>query len=492
MKRVYLLLLAVALCVAIPPAGAIRAQEAEQPTDPGYQFYEAAARKILKSAGDKVWEAAERAKRSNFFQFAYEQAKRAVGFDPNQSDAREHLGWVKRGKEWVIDEDAAAKVQKQNRIGSANGKQESQESFDKRVEEWKEKYLRKADEYVAAKYAQLGDECGKKGFPLQAVKGYEAALRLDSENSKARKGLGYKKMGKVWLTGKQEDARKAAAKADEVKETSRWDTVVGETLVKSESHHFRVEGRLAAEETNEICTALETAYAYYLSDLGIDPTKDVFGRRATFVFMEDGDQWLKWCDAFGGDDFTRQTGGTGNLGSLVFGHRMRETSTPFLRKDSAIHQAIHMLNLKVFNMQGGAWINEGLSYYYTVKVQESTVTHCVSLKKGNYARPGDEGGMKDWNDATNWKPNVRELVQKKADVALRALVVKPITQLEFEATIKAWSVIQWLMDEDRDRFIGLLDRLGGRPNHVGVLESEFEKSVEDLDKEWREYVIRNY
>lgn len=485
-----LVTLSLALCAA--PLSALRAQEVKQPDDPAFLYFEAAKRKILKAAGDKVWEAAEQAKRRNFFQYATQEAERALGFDPDQKDAREYLGYVKRGKEWVLDDEEAAKVRRENVRGGSSGKQESVESFEQRIEEWKEKFLAKANEFVASRYAALGEDCDKKGYPLQARKGYEESLRLDPDNSKARKGLGYKKMGKVWLTKEQDEARENAAKAEEVKETSRWDSVLGAELTKAQSEHFRIEARLPIEECKEICFALETGYAYYLSDLGIDPTKDVFGRRATIVIMEDGDQWQKWCDAFGGDDFTRKCGGTGDTGGLVYGHRMQESSTPILRKDSALHQAIHMLNLKVFNMQGGAWINEGLAYYYSVKVQETCLTHCVALKKGQYANQGQEGGLKDWNDAANWKPNVRELVQRKADVELRELVLKPITQLEFEATIKSWSVIQWMMDTERDRFIALLERLGGQTNHVKVLESEFDKSLEDLDVDWREYVLRNY
>ncbi len=485
------LLVALALGVAAPAP--VRAQDVQEPSDPAFTYYESAKQKILRSAGKKVWDAAEQAKRRNFFQYATQEAERALTFDPDQKDAREYLGYVRRGKVWKLDADAAAKVKRQNVRSGSNGKFEPMESFEKRIEEWKEKYLAKANAYVAAKYAVLGDDCAKKGFPLQARKGYEESLRLDPDNKKARKGLGYKRMGKVWLTKEQDDAREQATKADEVKDASRWEGVLGTELAKAQSRHFRVEGRIDVAECKEICFALETGYAYYLSDLGIDPTKDVFGgRRATFVFMEDGDQWQKFCDAFGGDDFTRKTGGTGDTGGLIFGHRMRETSSPVLRKDGALHQAVHMLNLKVFDMRGGAWINEGLAYYYSVKVQETCLTHCVALKKGQYANQGREGGLKDWNDASNWKPNVKELVRRKADIELRELVIKPITQLEFEATIKAWSVIQWMMDTDRDRFIALLDRLGGRGNHVRILESEFDKSLEDIDIAWREYVLRNY
>ena len=39
------------------------------------------------------------------------------------------------------------------------------------MEKWKEDRLKKADEYVASRYAKLGDACASKGFPLQAKKG---------------------------------------------------------------------------------------------------------------------------------------------------------------------------------------------------------------------------------------------------------------------------------------------------------------------------------
>src|SRR5205814_1059083 len=80
----------------------------------------------------------------------------------------------------------------------------------------------------AAKYAELGDICATKGFPDQAIKGYESAMRLDKDNEKARKGLGYTKFGKVWLTKKQDEARKAASKAEVVKEPDQdqWEQTI--------------------------------------------------------------------------------------------------------------------------------------------------------------------------------------------------------------------------------------------------------------------------
>ena len=153
-------LLAVAAAFAAPAAGPALGQDApEAPKDPGFQFYEAAAKRILKTAGVKVWEAAETAKRSGLHQFAYEQAQRALEFDPDLKEAREHLGYVKKSEKWVLDAEAAGKVLKQNQ----KNEKVSQESFDKLMDKWREEALKPADVFVAAKYADLGDECLAKG-----------------------------------------------------------------------------------------------------------------------------------------------------------------------------------------------------------------------------------------------------------------------------------------------------------------------------------------
>ncbi len=74
----------------------------------------------------------------------------------------------------------------------------------------------------------------------------------------------------------------------------------------------------------------------------------------------------------------------------------------------------------------------------------------------------------------------------------RTLVNKPITELDFEATVKSWCIITWLMDDDRDKFIELMNRLGGVKTQEPIIEQVYEKDLETLDAAWRRYVIRNY
>lgn len=460
----------------------------DSPSDPGYKMYEKEAKKILKAAGDKIWAAAEKAKRNGLFQFATEQAERTLKYNPNQKDAREYLGYVRKGKKWVVDEEAAGKVKRANQKSAETSKA----TFEKTIKKWKDTVLKKANQYLAARYAKLGDVCGKKGFPLQAIKGYEYALRLDKECKAARAGLGHKKLGKIWVTKRQLKAIKGAAKGEKFEHASSWDSLFGITMNKARSEHFEIESPFSQKIIMDLLEKVEIAYAYYLADLDMDPTEDVFGRRVRFCVMETEDQWNKYVDAYASDkEFTRKMGGTGDNQSLVFGMRNKEGTTIETKRDMLVFRTIHMLNHHVWRLRP-AFLDEGLSYYYTVKVLNTSLTHTVARKKGNYAKPGDEGGIKDWNDPDNWKPNMKEIVRKKNDVPLRTLVLTPVTKLQFEATIKAWSVASWMMDKDRDQFIELLDQLRTNNKPVVVLEGLLGKGLEDIDAEWQQFVIRNY
>jgi hypothetical protein len=164
------------------------------------------------------------------------------------------------------------------------------------------------------------------------------------------------------------------------------------------------------------------------------------------------------------------------------------------RRDMIVHTAIHQLNRIVWRLGERAWLDEGLAYYYTLKVLESCLTHCVALKKGDYANGHvDEGGVKEWGDPANWKPIIKGLAQKKNDTALRAVISLPITKLLFQDTIKAWSVQSWLMDLDREKFIRMVDQLKDpAAKQDVVIQDVWGKGLEDIDLEWQAYVKKCY
>ena len=482
-------------------------------TDPAFAFYEKQAKEILRAAGDKIWGAADDARKYGFYQLAIAEAERALEFDTDQKDARDFLKYAKKEGKWVQDEEAFKRTPQQNvRPSNKNGVAESEESMQRRIDKWKEESLAKADKYAAARYSELGDVCAAKNFQEQARKGYEAALRLDKENEKARKGTGYTRFGKVWITKKQDEARKAASKAEIVKETekSAFEDCFGIKLNKVETLHVRIESAAPVEELQGHCQAAETAYAYYLADFGMDPGSDVFSRRkAVFVIMTDEVQWNKFVDQFGGADkeFSRTCGGIalGQLGDGIRGGQTAvdkgggkiETSANNSvegRRDSVVHRLVHEMNDFVWHVGDKAWLDEGLAFYYTAKVLESTDTHCVSLKHGDYANQfKDEGGLKKWEQSDNWKPLVKSTVQAKNDVALRLVMSQKMHELQFDASVKAWSVCSYLMELQRDKFMEFLDTLR-EPSTKQVLsfQNVFGSGIEDVEKLWQVYVRRCY
>jgi tetratricopeptide (TPR) repeat protein len=491
---------------AVFALGARGSAHAADDFGPGFQFYEHQAAIVLRAAGTKCWEAADDAVRQGFHAFAEEQAFRAIDFDPEQREAREYLKFEKKEGKWVQNEEEW----KNKNHGNTKNEKESQDGYDKRIKKWQDETLVKTDKYVAAKYAELGDICAQKGHPDQAVKGYESAMRLDKDNEKARKGLGYTKFGKVWLTKKQDEARKAASKAEVVKETETtvWEDALGVKFNKVQSAHVRIETPFPVEEAVGHCQAAETLYAYYLADFGKSPDEDVFsGGKATFIVMNTEEQWNKFVDKFGGEqkEFVRAMSGLG-VGNLAEGIRgsaptkqkgdMKEIpagSSIEGRRDQLCHRLTHEMNEHVWRLSDKAWLNEGLAYYYTLKVLESCSTHCVALKKGDYANNRDEGGYKKWDDPNGWKPLLKALVKKKNDTPLRGITMLPLTKLDYIDTVKAWSVASWLMDLDRAKFTSVLDQMLDRAvKQENVIQGEYGKGYEDIDEDWHKYVKKNY
>jgi len=216
-------------------------------------------------------------------------------------------------------------------------------------------------------------------------------------------------------------------------------------------------------------------------------------------------------DRFGGPDkeFTRQLTGCG-VGELTRGIRgarpdskvdkgggkteITYGSSAESRRDQLVHGLIHQMNAKVWHLSERAWLDEGLTYYYTLKALETCLTHCVALKKGDYANGHqDEGGLKQWDDPANWKPMLKQMVQKKDDMPLRSLMMLPLTKLDLHATIKAWAFATWLMDVDRAKFTSVLDQmLDPAVKQDNVFQGEYGKGLEDLDEDWHKFALKCY
>lgn len=495
-KRTLPLLVSLALSVAaltVVPGLRPRPAHAEDAEDrAGLAFFEKTFKSAEKTISAKLWDIADDARKNALFQFAREEADRTLLYFPDHKDAREFLGYEKKKSEWVLDEDKAKTLPTQNTKNS----KESQDSFDKRVEKWRERKAQ-VDEFIATKIAKVGDACRAKGYEEQAVKAYLRALALDKENEAARKGLGYQKVGRLWLSPAQLDAVKRAMDGKTIAEESELEKGLGVKLNKMGTPHFRVEDDQDPEGLGVALKGLETLYCFYLADIGRDPTEDVFeGRQAVFCVVSTQPLWEKWVDGFSNapdKQWTKESNVYVDKKALRAGTLRSETADQVDTRDPLLHHATHMLNHVVWDVSRIAWLDEGLAYYYTVKLQETTRTHCVQKIAGGYDKGEELGGEKDWETSEFWREYLRQLVAKKDDIDLRTLLGRKLAELDLPQTVKGWAVITWLMETERDRFLQFLTELKlGETSQEDLLQKIFGKGVEAIDKDWREYAARAY
>jgi hypothetical protein len=453
---------------------------------PGSRYYALRLGKVGKAAAARLWDAADRARRESLFKFAREEARRVLDLDPDNLSARQFLGYVKKGETWEFDLAQSGKLPTDNVATAGAAKLAEAENA------WRSTVAAKADHDVAALYAALGDECVAKGYRTESEGAYRIALGLDRDNAAAHRGLGDVKFGEeLWMSA---DASRALASACVVRtldEASRYDEVFGEKFSKAESEHFRVESPHAQAVIEGYLTSCERAYAAYLADLGPVPGPAVFPQRPVFCVVETNAQWDRWIN--------RLTRGNPGFFRGLTCHWARDRwacclnnqdgTTDAMRRDRLAHESVHMLNLALWSMADGCWLDDALAYRYTVFVQGTTYAYCLAPHKEDYAR---SGALKNWTDQSQWKSLLKEMVAAKDDLPLRAIVMKSAYELPLYASIKGWSVVDFLIRRDRAAFVGLLRDLKDEKNLVPLLETRFGKDVETLDDLWRQWVLSTY
>jgi tetratricopeptide (TPR) repeat protein len=481
MRERYGLILLALLILAAPSLG-------REPKKPSEMFAEKES-DFLRAIAAKYVESADVLKKEKLNQYARMLYEEALKYEENNRKARKNLGFVRKGRDWWLDPVEAKKLPNSNSRPQGISEQLFKEQAQKRYEEVKEK----ADVFTAKRYASLGKWCEKEGLNDQAKKAYEKAVIRDPENEVARKGLGYEKVGDEWLTPKQQEARREAKEGKLVNDSpSRFEGPMGVKLNKMESAHFRIETVYPVETLKSFTKNCETTYAYFLRDVGEAEIKDVFGKKAFFLVLGSVEQWHKYVDTFGTGseqqkEFTKKCQGSAGDPNL-FAARYGEDGNIASTIDGMVHRTAHFMVHHYWNIDH-AWLKEGFAYYYTVKILESTHSHCVAL--GDYN--SQTGGMKDWGQSENWKDLVKKEVLEAGDPDIRMIFKIQIKDLQYNQSVKAWSVISWLFDKHREKFMQFLEAIGhGGKDQESAFQEVFGWSLEEVDIAWREFVRENY
>src|SRR5262249_42297552 len=128
------------------------------------------------------------------------------------------------------------------------------------------------------------------------------------------------------------------------------------------------------------------------------------------------------------------------------------------RRDRLMHESVHFLNYALWETPDGAWVDDALAYRYPLLLAGTTYSFCLGPRKDEYGK-GDTD--RNWADATQWKPMLKDMVAKHDDAELRLVVGKSAWELPIVCSIKAWSVVEYLLRRDRAAFVAMLSDMKG-------------------------------
>jgi hypothetical protein len=493
-------LLAIAGLVLVPgPARPASARAEDAPAAKPQDLWTARSPDVARSAAAKLWKSGEDAKTAQLFECAVRVARQVVLLDPDHKAARAVLGQSKKDDGWADDPSLAAKAPRRNFPAKPVGLEEGAAIERK----WRKDFLA-ARAAAAGVWASFGDECAKKSDAKSAEQAWRRALETDPDQPRARAALGYFRWQGAWFTEPQVRAVEEASKASVVDGPSPLDAVLAATLVKVETPHFRIESRIPADRLKEIARWLETGYAIHLSELGMDPTANLFATPVRFVLCDSDADWSRWLDGFvrQNKEFMRTLDGCWADPTpakehgldRVYGMKPPADGDDETRRDHVLHRAIHAINQSALGIFWPHWADEGLAHVATIRVQTMTRTWCLGPNKSEYAKLEQKDGKAGWIDESEWRRTVRAAVLSHDDLPLRTLVLKKFDELGFAGTLKAWSTLDWWRNEDPDSLRSLLGKFRGQKpeDSAKAIEEHFGKALEDLDEDWRRWVLRTY
>ena len=134
------------------------------------------------------------------------------------------------------------------------------------------------------------------------------------------------------------------------------------------------------------------------------------------------------------------------------------------------------------------WLTEGTALYFTKLMKDSAVWSCVDLTKSG------TGQQKASKDPKDWPFIIRTFVKEGKDPDINAVLkCANFAELDGPETVKAWSIIDFLMSDHREKFIEFCkDLRASTDNGESSFKKVFGWTPQDLDNRWRAYAKQAY
>ncbi|HTF56514.1 MAG TPA: hypothetical protein VK661_04590 [Planctomycetota bacterium] len=468
--------------------GLLWLQAGQDPAKPPADEYKDRLAKLNDSLAEEHYKIGEYLFGTSMHRWARDEYRKTITISPDHEAARKRLGYAKKDAEWEIDPDAPVEIENKKKGDEA---QKVKVEYDKRVE--------KLGTTLARQWVDLGTFCEKAKLASEAEAAWKMAVEFDPRQGDARKKLGYVRQGKdgPWLSKFESAIRKqmkeGIAKApvgQPYKEQTDVEKDMGWKHEKRKSDHFLLEVQGKDQEwLKEEIKHGEHAYAMFHKLF--DQKEELFQQPYNIIIVRDKSAHEQYVDKYHHGDAThrefvkKKCGGYGGYprGEITLG------------QGANLHDFIvHMTAQELFETLAGGrrhWLHEGMAYHFSKTMLGTALAGCVNLA----GTGSDKTAGRNYQNAEDWPLIIRTWIKEGKDPPiLEVFKCHDLAEFSGEEVVKAWSLVDFLLTEHREKFMVFLSKIRGQKEEEDekALQEVFGWSLDDFDVRWKTYARASY
>ncbi|MBI2924069.1 MAG: hypothetical protein HYY18_23675 [Planctomycetes bacterium] len=408
----------------------------------------------------------------------------AAAYAPENEDVQKALGKVKKDGAWV--EDPGAKVKTRNE-GTPKQRDEALEIYRK-----KRANLVALAQRILAPLAEWADDRGleeSEGLWL-LFHGYDPA---DAGGCRA---AGWEKLDGDWMPKTEAAGRKHAQEVlrtadggEEQEGATEATKAAGWKLARRGTGNFTFEGRYPQGDLEGFLQVAEAARALFIEIASLEPQQHPAPMTGVFLTGKaDHARFIEKCTPLEEDE--RETykllGGWTRFNPTVFELWTNGALSSYGREASA-HVTAHLMFQSWTGIaEPPAWLQEGLAFWFSDRLTESALVRCTDLKSNIY---GDDRSL----STRGWRRRILDALREGTDPDIRQVVHAKYDELDMEKMIKAWSLIDFMLERHREGFVKFVRALGaGEPVDTALFDALGIEGWAGLQGKWEAWVRESY
>jgi len=464
--RIRFSLAALGLILALAPVAGAK----DDPTLTPDQQLDAAIAKHREAIGDAHYKIAKWCRSKKYHRTAHAHWVIGLHFHPEDRTARRTLGYKKTDGEWVL-----AKPIDLDKV----------EDEDRPPPE----YVERLDEIRSDRVKELMklvDRAKALGLDARAQELVEKALRVDPESEVVRKALGHVQIADRWFTPDEAAALSTTIEIERSPGVTPISSGLGLPVQQYRAQRFFVEGNGSEEHFRHVLEGEVRTYEFIRRLRG---GRDWLPANAQigFLAMGDLDKFKAYVDQKTDLDetsrrYAKEGGHMRDLnGGAIVAYDFVEAIGGHADRMSHI-VAAHGMGAS----RSDAWLLQGFTDFVCGRIIGSMATRFVQVQRTG---GGDSGSSKRSDEV--WRRFLLQSVALGTDGRTELLFQSSLSGLESRDVTKAWSIVSFFYERDWKKMIEFISKAEGGATADAFAEV-WGMSIDQVDREWRAYVIEHY